>query len=173
MDFTIGSFSNWARSSCVLVPPFDAGREEFSSFAPPLSSLAQTRTARPSTLFDAARIFSSVSRPSINPAKVLLSGRKQMRNSLPSNSHRAACSKSSATNFCCACNAVLISATCSAVIPMACASVFVSRTAAARFQSVSSPARLPLRLPLPHGKSQSASRRFLVLQLQERDPQTN
>src|SRR6266478_4307323 len=69
IDFTIGSRSNWARNSCVADPARDA---EAAAAATP-SSLAQTRTARPSTLPEAIRTFSSGSRPSSISAKERLS----------------------------------------------------------------------------------------------------
>src|SRR6266404_6034099 len=60
IDFTIGSRSNCARNSCVAEP----AREAEAAAAATASSLAQTRTARPSTLLEAIRTFSSASRPS-------------------------------------------------------------------------------------------------------------
>src|SRR5216683_3945480 len=117
MDRTIGSRSNCARNSCVPEP----ARAADAAAAATASSLAQTRTARPSTLLEMVRIFSSDSRPSINSANGRFSGEKYIRSSAPSSSHRLLCSTSSPRNFCCAWIAVLISATCSCEIPIACA----------------------------------------------------
>src|SRR5258707_830235 len=72
IDRTIGSRSNCARNSCVP----DAPRAADAAAAATASSLAQTRTARPSTLLEMARIFSSVSLPSINSANGRFSGEK-------------------------------------------------------------------------------------------------
>src|SRR5258707_5887885 len=69
MDRTIGSRSNCARNSCVTEAPRAA-----AAAAATASSLAQTRTARPSTLLEMVRIFSSASRPSINSANGRFSG---------------------------------------------------------------------------------------------------
>ena len=90
-----GSFSNFARNSSALSTPLD----DFPSIAALESSLAQTRTGRCSTLPAALRIFSKVSRTSINPAKALLSAGKQIRNSIPSNSHREAYSQKFSYKF--------------------------------------------------------------------------
>src|SRR5262249_27641129 len=97
IDRTTGSCSKRARNSCVLENP-----DVPAAAAATDSILAQTRTERPSTLLEAARIFSRESRVSSKPANVCLSGEKQRRSSAPSSSHRFACSTSSARNFCCA-----------------------------------------------------------------------
>ena len=72
IDLTIGSRSNWARNSCVPDPPRDAE----AAAAATASSLAQTRTGRPSTLLETPRTFSSESRPSSSSAKARFGGRK-------------------------------------------------------------------------------------------------
>src|SRR6266404_2857908 len=72
IDFTIGSRSNCARNSCVA----KLAREADAAAAATASSLAQTRTARPSTLLEALRTFSSASRPSSISANARLSDEK-------------------------------------------------------------------------------------------------
>src|SRR5580704_18197469 len=72
IDFTTGSRSNWARKSCVPDPPRDAE----AAAAATASSLAQTRTGRPSTLLETPRSFSSESRPSSISANVRAAGEK-------------------------------------------------------------------------------------------------
>src|SRR5438309_10461115 len=71
MDRTIGSRSNCARNPSAP----DAPRAADAAAATD-SSLAQTRTARPSTLLEMTRIFSSESRPSISSANGRFSGEK-------------------------------------------------------------------------------------------------
>src|SRR5216683_291757 len=77
MERTIGSRSNCARNSCVP----DATREDDAPAAATASSLAHTRTSRPSTLLEMLRIFSSGSPPSIISAKGRFSGEKKIRSS--------------------------------------------------------------------------------------------
>src|SRR5262249_37798430 len=84
IDFTIGSLSNCARSSCVL----GSVRDTDAAAAATCSILAHTRTGRPSTLLETPRIFSSESRPSIMSANARLSCAKNMRSSVPSSSQR-------------------------------------------------------------------------------------
>src|SRR5229473_4864799 len=82
MDRTSGSRSNFARNSCVLDAPCAAVAAAPATAT--ASSLAQTRTARPSTLPEMARIFSSDSRPSSNSANGRFSAEKYSRSSAPS-----------------------------------------------------------------------------------------
>jgi len=116
MDRTIGSRSNCARNSCVP----DPARAADAAAAATASSLAQTRTARPSTCsneygsFPATRVLRSIPRTAASPAKNKFAAPRRRAPtgcSVPPTRPGISVAPESPA---------LISATCSCEIPIAC-----------------------------------------------------